>query len=236
MRHLLLTISLFALPCAVTAQDAPFALPPESKSYSPYTLEEFPNQVFFGDIHLHTAFSADAGLALATLTPDDAYRFAKGEEVTSSLGVPARLQRPLDFLVVTDHAENLGLPVALSTSDPVMLENDWGRQMAEIYAPKTLDSARESYLWWFTPVNTPGATDPMAGTGLAETYWQKVTEAAEQHNDPGAFTALIGFEWTTAPDGNNLHRNVIFRDGKELADQIVPLSAFDATDPEKLWD
>ena len=88
-----------ALATTAIAQDAPVGVAPEGATYSPYTTEDFPNQVVFGDTHLHTAFSTDAGLAGAITTPDDAFRFAKGEEVTSSNGVPARLQRPLDFLV-----------------------------------------------------------------------------------------------------------------------------------------
>jgi len=217
------------------ANDQAVTVSPASQTYSPYLEQNFPNQVLFGDTHLHTTLSADAGLVLATLTPDDAYRFAKGEQITSSLGVPAKLQRPLDFLVVTDHAENLGLPVALRNNDPVLQKNDWGKKLAELYGP-SMDEIIKSYSWWFEAVNTPDGADPMAGTGLVEPYWKMTTEAAEQHNQPGAFTALIGYEWTSGPDGNNLHRNIIFRDGKELADQIVPLSAYDTDDPEELWD
>jgi hypothetical protein len=224
------------LPVIAQAQDAPPPSPTQAQiTYSPYTEEEFPNQVFFGDTHLHTAFSADAGLAGATTTPDDAFRFAKGEKVTSSNGVPARLQRPLDFLVVTDHSENLGLPIALEEKDPVMEENEWGRTIAETFAPRTIEAISAAYLQWFGAVNEPGGSDPMAGTGLSETMWQRMTEAAERHNDPGKFTAFIGYEWTSGPNGNNLHRNVIFRDGKKLADQIVPFSAYDSSDPEDLW-
>jgi len=216
------------------AQDAP---PPVDRKieYSPYLKEDFPNQVFFGDTHLHTAFSADAGLAMATTTPDDAYRFAKGEEVISSQGIPARLQRPLDFLVVADHAENLGIAIALEEKNPVLDANEWGRTLARTYAPKTIEARDETYVQWFGAVNTAGGSDPMEGTGLDKTMWQRVTEAAERHNQPGAFTAFIGYEWTSGPDGNNLHRNIVFRDGKELADQIVPFSAYDSDDPEDLW-
>ncbi len=203
--------------------------------YSPYLQENFPNQVFFGDTHLHTAFSADAGLALATTTPDDAYRFAKGEEVISSQGLPARLQRPLDFLVVADHSENLGIAIALEEENPLLNDNEWGRTLAATYAPKTIDARDKTYVQWFGAVNTPGGGDPMQGTGLDKTMWQRVTEAAERHNQPGAFTAFIGYEWTSGPNGSNLHRNVIFRDGKELADQVVPFSAYDSDDPEDLW-
>jgi hypothetical protein len=229
----------FALvPCLaasfVDAQDIP---PPTDKQvqYSPYPGEDFPNQVFFGDTHLHTAFSADAGLALAITTPDDAYRFAKGEEVISSQGLPARLQRPLDFLVVADHAENLGIALALKEKNPILDYNDWSRQLAETYAPATIEAIEKTYVQWFGAVNTPGGGDPMAGSGLDETMWARVTEAAERHNQPGRFTAFIGYEWTSGPDGNNLHRNVIFRDGKELADQVVPFSTYDSDDPEDLW-
>ena len=202
--------------------------------YSPYLQEDFPNQVFFGDTHLHTSYSADAGLVGATTTPDDAYRFAKGEEVISSQGVPARLQRPLDFLVVTDHAENLGLPAALREENPVLTENDWGRQIAEIFGPGTVETQIASYEFWMEA--TYSGEDPLAGTPFGQTMWERVTEAAERHNQPGAFTAFIGFEWTSQPNGTNMHRNVIFRDGKEQADQIVPISSYDTDDPEKLWE
>lgn len=211
--------------------------PPSSKKveYSPYPDEEFPNQVLFGDTHLHTAYSADAGLVGATTTPDDAYRFAKGETVISSNGLRARLKRPLDWLVVTDHAENLGLPIALEEGNPVLQENEWGRNISETFQPRTDDARLEAYIQWFGAVNTPGGGDPMAGTSFGETMWKRITKAADDHNDPGAFSALIGFEWTSGPDGNNLHRNVIFRDGSDLADQVVPMSAYDSDDPEMLW-
>jgi hypothetical protein len=208
--------------------------PPEGVEYSPYLREDFPNQVFFGDTHLHTSYSADAGLVGATTTPDDAYRFAKGEEVISSQGVPARLQRPLDFLVVTDHAENLGLPAALREENPVLAENDWGRRISEIFGPGTEEAQIASYEFWMEA--TYSGEDPLAGTAFGQTMWERVTEAAERHNQPGAFTAFIGFEWTSQPNGTNMHRNVIFRDGKELADQVVPISSYDTDDPEKLWE
>ncbi|MDO6480844.1 DUF3604 domain-containing protein [Shimia thalassica] len=211
------------------------SLPTETIEYSPYINDDFPNQVFFGDTHLHTAYSADAGLVGAVLTPDDAYRFAKGEEVTSSNGIPARLQQPLDWLVVTDHAENLGLPIALEEDSPALLANEWGRKISEIYAPRTDVSRALAYDTWMQDALNI-VTDPLAGTGFSEAMWPRVTAAAEQHNQPGSFTALIGYEWTSGPNGNNLHRNVIFRDGKALADQIIPLSAYDSEDPKKLWD
>lgn len=219
---------------AAFAQSAETPTPPRSE-YSPYVEYDYPDQALFGDTHLHTAYSADAGLVGATTSPDDAFRFAKGEEVMSSSGVRARLGRPLDWLVVTDHAENLGLPIALAEDSPLLQETEWGRDMAQTFAPKTFDARVQTYMSWFGAVNTPDGGDPMAGSGMNETMWQRITELAERHNQPDSFTAMIGFEWTSGPDGNNLHRNVIFRDGKELADQIVPISAYDSDDPEKLW-
>ncbi|TKV69648.1 DUF3604 domain-containing protein [Marinobacter panjinensis] len=226
---------LAATPVFAQELHIPHSLGSGDVEYSPYLKEDFPNQVFFGDTHLHTAFSADAGLAMATTTPDDAYRFAKGEEVISSQGLPARLQRPLDFLVVADHSENLGIAIALEEENPVLDSNEWGRTLAETYAPRTIDARDKTYVQWFGAVNKKGGSDPMKGSGLDETMWQRLTEAAERHNLPGSFTAFIGYEWTSGPNGNNLHRNVIFRDGKELADQIVPFSTYDSDDPEDLW-
>jgi hypothetical protein len=216
------------------AQDTPGVLPPANVVYSPYPEQNFPDQVFFGDTHLHTAFSPDAGLIGATLTPDDAFRFARGEKVISSTGVPARLARPLDFLVVSDHAENLGLPTAVANRDPELLATEFGRKIAKIMAPGNIESKFAGYEFWELQSQT--GEDPLAGTNFGRSMWARATEAAEKNNAPGAFTALIGFEWTSGPNGVNLHRNVIFRGGKDTADKIVPISTYDTEDPEKLWD
>ena len=203
--------------------------------YSPYVRNAVPDRVFFGDTHLHTAYSADAGLAGNRLGPDAAYRLAKGETVVSSTGVPARLRRPLDFLVVADHAENLGLPIAIHHSDPRLLASDWGRRIHEEGRKGTVEGMTNAYGMWMSKVNA--LQDPLAGQAeLQASMWQALTASAERHNAPGVFTTLIGFEWTLTPNGNNLHRNVIFRDGKDKADQIAPLSAYDTQDPERLWD
>jgi len=207
----------------------------DKRLYSPYVRNAIPDRVFFGDTHLHTAYSADAGLAANRLGPDAAYRFAKGETVTSSTGVPARLHRPLDFLVVADHAENLGLPIAIHTSDPRLLASDWGRRIYEEGRKGTVEGMTNAYGMWMSKVNA--LQDPLAGQSeLQASMWHELTAAAERHNAPGVFSALLGFEWTLNPNGNNLHRNVIFRDGKDKADQVAPLSAYDTQDPERLWD
>jgi hypothetical protein len=228
--------SAILIPEAAGAQELVGLRADTDAEYSPYIQHDFPNQVLFGDTHLHTAMSADAGLTGATTTPDDAYRFAKGETVMSSNGIPARLQRPLDFLVVADHAENLGLTFGLEEENEALLDTEWGQGLVKIFAPKTEEAIAESYLYWagtFALAEDPD--DPLAATDFAATMWQRMTDAAEKHNNPGTFTAFIGYEWTSSPQGNNLHRNVIFRDGKDKADRIVPFSAYDSMDPEDLW-
>jgi hypothetical protein len=234
-------ITLSGLASSTFAKDKPqygdggsFVPPPASAKYSPYPAQNFPDQVFFGDTHLHTEFSPDAGLIGAKLTPDDAFRFARGETVTSSTGIPARLGRPLDFLVVSDHAENLGLPSAVANRDPQLIATEFGRKISEIMAPGTLESKFAGYEFWELASQT--GKDPLAGSDFGKSMWLKATEAAERNNVPGKFTAFIGFEWTSTPNGNNLHRNVIFRGGKASADKLVPISAYDTEDPERLWD
>ena len=202
------------------------------REYSPY-LDDFPNRVFFGDTHLHTSFSADAGFAGTTLGPEEAYRFALGEEVTSSTGVRAKLQAPLDFLVVADHAENLGLAPLAASADPTVLNTEYGRRIHDMLKA---GQGVEAFDQW--RASKASGVDPMGGDeGLpaAKTAWGLITSAAEKYNTPGRFTAFIGYEWTSVPGGNNLHRNVIFRGGKDRADQILPFSSYESEDVEDLW-
>ena len=201
------------------------------RTYSPYPEEDFPNRVYFGDTHLHTSYSTDAGMVGNTLGPEEAYRFARGEEVTQSHGLRARLQRPLDFLVIADHAENLGLATMIREADPDLLETEFGRLVYDLFQAGDGPGA---YNEWLTALNA--RQDPLADqAGIRRSMWQRLTAAAEEYNEPGLFTALIGYEWTSIPGGDNLHRNVIFRGAKDRADQSVPLSQHDSVDPEDLW-
>ena len=201
------------------------------KEYSPYLDIGYPQRVFWGDTHLHTAYSTDAGMIGNRLGPDEAYRFARGEIVVASNGVRARLQRPLDFLVVADHAENLGLATMIAEKSPDLLKLEFGKRIANlVYAGKYGDA----YTLWGEGMSA--RKDPLKGKeALTHTMWERLTASAEKFNEPGKFTALIGFEWTSSPGGNNLHRNVLFRDGKAKADQIIPISNYDTSDPEELW-
>ena len=202
----------------------------DQPEYSPF-LEDYPNRVFFGDTHLHTSFSADAGFAGTVLGPEDAYRFARGEEVVSSTGVRGKLQAPLDFLVVADHAENLGLAPLAVAGDANVLATEYGRKIHDMLKA---GKGVEAFDDWRK--QRASGVDPMGGNDKpAQTAWNLITAAADEYNDPGTFSTLIGYEWTSVPGGNNLHRNVIYRDGKELATQMLPFSAYDSEDAEDLW-
>ena len=221
----------------VFAQSLPITPIVEQPTNYSQTLDtDFPKQVFFGDTHLHTTYSTDAGLVGSLRTPDDAYRFAKGEEVLSSTGTPARLYRPLDFLVVTDHAENLGLPVVLREADERLLATEFGQRVYELASSGSVDGMIKAYGMWQRG-GLDKARDPLGeqSESIATDIWRRVTHFADQHYQPGVFTSFIGFEWTLAPGGNNLHRNVIFRDDAAKANQVIPFSAYQSKDPEDLW-
>lgn len=200
------------------------------KEFSPYLDRGYPMRVYWGDTHLHTSYSTDAGMFGNRLGPDDAYRFARGEEVISSTGLRAKLSRPLDWLVVADHAENLGLAPMITESNPDLLRIPWGKEVHDMVKSGDPGAAYSS---WAAKLST--GDDPLANKAIERTMWSRITEYAEQYYEPGIFTAMIGYEWTTAPGGNNLHRNVLFRDGKEKADQVLPMSTYDSADPEDLW-
>lgn len=192
---------------------------------------EFPEQAYFGDTHLHTSYSWDAGMIGNTLGPDEAYRFALGERLISSTGVPAQLGRPLDFLVIADHAEGLGVSPMLNAGDSVVLKDPLGAQLYEYI--KNGD-AGAAYDGWRKATREKNNT-LIINQEMMNSAWHKLTESAEKYNNPGKFTAMIGYEWTSIPSGNNLHRNVLFRDNKTYADQVTPFSAEDSFDPEDLW-
>ena len=225
-------IALFlAVPAFVPAQD----YFPEDKSeavpkepYSPYVGDHFPTRVFFGDTHLHTSWSADAGLAGATLGPDEAYRVARGEVVKSYSGQQVQLIRPLDFIVVADHAENLGLSDFIWRSDPILLANPTGKRWHDMFKS---GKGYDAFLEWGRDQK-----DLIQEPKMMQKAWALVTENADKYYQPGSFTTFHGFEWTPHPNGNNMHRVVIFRDGKERTSQVQPMSTYDSPDAELLWE
>jgi hypothetical protein len=209
--------------------------PPATLDHLPYskpTNTRFPQRVLWGDCHLHTDNSFDAGLFGTRLGPEDAFRFARGEAVVSSTGVPAKLRRPYDFLVVTDHSDYMGVPLALRDGDPTLLANPTTKKWYDEF-----HAGGEASLSLFAQLvkEQTNRTVKVRLPGLAKSAWQRAVAAAEKYNDPGHFTAFIGFEWSSQPGGDNLHRNVIFRDNADRALQVVPLTTFDSQDPESLW-
>ena len=235
---------LLALTLMVPAASAQTALSPDKndvpatqKIYSPYVERtahdrNFSEGLYWGDTHLHTRYSTDSGMIGNKLGPDEAYRFAKGEEVISSTGQRARLIRPLDFLVISDHAENLGLAPMIAESNPELLKTEYGRKWHDmVKAGEGYEAFRE----WGGSIFTG---DLINSKKMQRTIWDRQIEAAEEHNEPGRFTTLIGFEWTSlnnAETPSNLHRVVIFKDGASKVSQVLPFSAFDSQDPEDLW-
>ena len=211
---------------------------PAKRPYSPWAGRNFPTRPLFGDTHTHTSFSMDAGAFGARLDPSDAYRFAKGEEITASSGQLAKLSRPLDFLVVTDHSDNMGFFPQLLAGDPKMLTDPTGRRWYDmIQSGKGADAAIEIIVA-FSQGKFPPALESLPGTEAYRSAWRETIKAAEEANDPGRFTAFIGYEWTSNTGGNNLHRNVIFRDGATRADLVEPftvIAPLGSDNPRDLW-
>ncbi len=206
--------------------------------YSPYVNRNFPTRPLFGDTHLHTSFSMDAGAFGARLTPRDAYRFARGEQVTSSTGQPVKLSRPLDFLVVADHSDGMGFFPMIIDGDPVVMAEPQGRKWNEMIHSGQGAAAAIDLIRNFGAGTIAKSMFPLPGTKAYRNAWIETIKAAEDFNDPGRFTAFIGYEWTSNTKGSNLHRNVIYRDGGDLARKMEPyttMKPFGSDNPRDLW-
>jgi hypothetical protein len=228
------------------AQDA--GLPPEEEPertdpelpYSPYATGSAATRVFWGDTHLHTSYSMDAGAFGNRLGLDEAYRFARGEEIDSTTAGRVRLARPLDFLVIADHSDNMGFFPDLFAADPAILEDPKGKQWYDmIQAGEGMAVALE-IIDSFSRGTFPDKLMYWPDGPMYRSAWDKTIAAAEKYNEPGRFTAFIGYEWTSqVPPGQNLHRVVIYKDGADKANQTVPATTYPpqgSTDPEYLWD
>ncbi len=242
-------VALMATSGIALAQDSP-GLPaphddvesafPRVGHYSPYAGRNFPDQVLWGDTHLHTGMSMDAGAFGARLMPKDAYRFALGEEVISSTGLPVRLDRPLDFLVVADHSDNMGFFPKLYAGDREMLADPTGRRWYDLIQEggQSGVQAATEVIVAFSNNTFPPALASIPGTAAFSSAWELAIDAAEQYNDPGHFTAFIGYEWTSNTGGANLHRVVVFRDDGFKAGMVQPyttLKPLGSDNPRDLW-
>lgn len=199
------------------------------EAYSPSVNTSFPDSVYWGDTHVHTSFSShDANIGGNNrVSPDIAYRFARGETVTAINGMSVKLQRPLDFLVVADHAEGMGIAFALQSGDPAFPTSEVGKRFRDAYASfvesKETDRTLSSMLW-----------GEQIDADYRQTLWQRAVGLAEKYNHPGLFTTFAGFEWSAA-GLLNLHRVVIFKDEADKTARIIPFSQSDSDKPEDLW-
>ncbi len=241
-----LTLNLLILVfCSVT----------QATEYSPPVAEDYPRQVFWGDTHLHTNQSADAfTFRNHTIDPERAYRFARGEQIESQTGVKAKLARPLDFLMVSDHAEFMGIFPKVFNRSSDIVDTDLGKR----WIGHLKDNAPELVLMEFglmsmgaledgpseslqaldsriTPEFVSSLADLEMPRDVFQSNWEKAGETADRFNEPGLFTAFIGYEWTSMPGGNNLHRNILFRDNSSRTSQLPPFSSLDSGDPEEMW-
>lgn len=227
-----------------------------AENYSPPTRDNHPTQVFWGDTHLHSNQSPDAFVfGNQGLTPEDAYRFARGETIMAQSGQPARLARPLDFLMVSDHAEFMGIfPKVFAQSEDIVdtpLGKRWVGHVKDGHPERILmdfgmlvsNTVREDNheaLAAQSPLLTveylQGLSKLTVPQEVRASVWERAINAAETFNEPGSFTTFIGYEWTSMPNGNNLHRNILFRDGADRTAQVLPFSAMDSGNPEDLWD
>lgn len=218
-------------------KEAATAAFPAKPPYSPYADRNFPTRPLFGDTHTHTSYSMDAGAFGARLGPREAYRLARGEELTISSGQRVRLSRPLDFLVVADHSDGMGFFPQLMSADAGLLATPQGRKWYDqIQSGKGADAAID-IITSFGRGQMPKGF-PLPGTPAYRNAWRETIKAAEEANEPGRFTAFIGYEWTSNAGGNNLHRNVIWRDGGSKASLVEPfttLPPLGSSNPRDLW-
>ena len=221
--------------------DATTVVPGKPPGYSPYAGRNFPSRVFWGDTHLHTSASMDAGAFGNRLGFEDAYRFARGEELTASGGERVKLSRPLDFLAIADHSDNMGFFPDLFAGKPEVLADPTGRKWYDMVQAGGEEGVKAALdiIDNFSRGTFPTALMYLPGSEGYGSTWEKIIDAAEKYNEPGRFSAFIGYEWTSqVPPGNNLHRVVIYRDGGDKAIQTLPFTTYPplgSTTPEDLW-
>ena len=212
----------------------------KGRPYSPYANRNFPTQALFGDVHVHTGLSGDAGGGGTRLMPRDAYRFARGEQVISNTGQPVRISQPYDFLAVADHTDGMGMITDVISGAPNIMADPYGRELNAAFnkGGKTASKAMFDLIARFSQGKVPKALNYQPGNPAYRSTWEDIVKAAEEYNDPGQFTALIGFEWTSLVKGNNLHRVVLMRDNADKATMIEPYTTtppLGSPNPRDLW-
>ncbi len=197
----------------------------------------WPTRAYFGDTHVHTGWSADAGLDGAILTPEDAFRFARGDTVKSNTGQDAKLSKPLDWMVITDHSDGMGTISEITGRNPEMMADPVIKDLADALSSGDPERAHKAVRSVIDMQSNGRLPKLLMDPKWMVSAWKKTIAIADKYNDPGKFTALIGYEWTVnAGGGDNLHRNIIYRDDASFAGQMLPLTTFQTMDPEKLWE
>ena len=209
----------------------------DTKTHSGRTSDYNENRnAYFGDLHIHSSWSFDAFILNVRTSPDDAYRFGKGEAIAHSSGEPIQIKRPLDFMAVTDHAEYMGIMMQMQDQDS---------PLSKLEIAKGVNSPDDEVsLKTFRRIGMSMATkqpfEELLDEDIMKSTWQRIVETADRHYDPGRFTTFPAYEWTSSPlkllakerYSEKLHRNVIYKGGKVSG---IPFSAFHSQDPEDLW-
>jgi len=234
LKMLFLSLAILPLPGVAMASDMGTPNPEvlkglyPGKTYSPYAQRTFPSRVYWGETHLHTGVSLDAGLFGNVLGHEDAYRFARGEEIKSSTGLPVKLGRPLDWLVIADHSDMMGIAFDIQSGAANIMAVPKGKEWAQGFQKggEAAGKAAFDLITHFAQMKIPEELldQYSPGSSIYNSVWDDITRTADRYNEPGRFTALIGYEWTSVPKGYNLHRNVILRDDGVRGRQVIPLT------------
>ncbi|MGC6521249.1 MAG: DUF3604 domain-containing protein [Candidatus Micropelagos thuwalensis] len=199
-----------------------------------------PDGVYWGDLHVHSRLSMDSfSFGNRMMTADDAFKFAKGEPIEAHTGDIAQLKKPLDFLLVSDHAEFLGVIASIMDRKHGIEKTELGKRWSGWLEENNLQSIIQEWVSAFDADTTSSVSKPKIeypDEAFFKGVWGEMVETAERHNDPGKFSAFSGYEWTSMIDGDNMHRVVIFRDGAEKTLGAIPVSSTENNDPEYLWE
>jgi uncharacterized protein DUF3604 len=203
--------------------------------YSPYAGRNYPERAYFGDQHVHTSWSVDAGGSGTTIDPEAALRFARGEEIVATSGQPARRGTPLDWVAITDHSDGMGGITEIKNANPEFMQDPMLKRWHDMMARGGGD-AKAAVMELVAAQANKKLPSLLQSPKFARAIWDRNIAIQEMYNEPGRFTAFIAYEWTSnAGGGDNLHRNVIYRDGKARAEQVLPMTTFQSENPEDLW-
>jgi hypothetical protein len=225
-RHLLFGFLIFQFLIGLPSQA-------DTSATQGYVPVSYPVQVLWGDTHLHTTNSLDARVLGVTLDTEDAYRFARGDTITTTTGITARLSRPLDFLVVSDHSDAMGVVDQMIAGHPELMKDPELRALQKELSSGGPISAKAIGI--IVAVLIDDYEGPLINKNVMRTVWEKYVDTADHYNEPGRFTAMIGYEWTPTQSGDKLHRNVLYRGDAKTARQLMPFTSNQSRNPQDLW-